>query len=127
MKSKRACIYKDAPKPVKEEHQQTNEDHETFKNNDAEAVDNEASENQVDVDDVEVDELESDDGEEELDTYGMDLVIKCLLYTFYAQFPLIKHFEVISNSITTVAATTFEGLGCGCGQGLLSSCKISNL
>jgi len=71
-------------------------DHETFKNNDAEAVDDEASENQVDVDDVEVDELESDDGEEELDTYGMDLVIKCLLYTFYAQFPLIKHFEVFS-------------------------------
>lgn len=64
-------------------------DHETFKNN-------EASENQVDVDDVEVDELESDDGEEELDTYGMDLVIKCLLYTFFAQFPLIKHFEVFS-------------------------------
>lgn len=25
MKSKRACIYKDAPKPVQEEHQQTNE------------------------------------------------------------------------------------------------------
>jgi len=68
-------------------------DHETFKNNVAEAVDDEASENQVDV---EVDELESDDGEEELDTYGMDLVIKCLLYTFYAQFPLIKHFEVFS-------------------------------
>lgn len=64
-------------------------DHETFKNNDAEAVDDEASENQVDV---EVDELESDDGEEELDTYGMDLVIKCLLYTFYAQFPLLKAF-----------------------------------
>ncbi|XP_052310512.1 uncharacterized protein LOC7465611 [Populus trichocarpa] len=60
MKSKRLCIYKDAPKPVQEEHQQTNEDHETFKNN-------EASENQVDV---EVDELESDDGEEELDTWN---------------------------------------------------------
>jgi hypothetical protein len=45
-------------------------DHETFKNNDAEAVDDEASENQVDVDDVEVDELESDDGEEELDTWN---------------------------------------------------------
>jgi len=25
MKSKRLCIYKDAPKPVQEEHQQTNE------------------------------------------------------------------------------------------------------
>ncbi|XP_034899768.1 uncharacterized protein [Populus alba] len=61
MKSKRACIYKDAPKPVQEEHQQINED----------AVD-EAIENQIDTDDVEVDELESDDGEEEFDVYGMD-------------------------------------------------------
>ncbi|KAJ6690834.1 GENERAL TRANSCRIPTION FACTOR IIIC POLYPEPTIDE 5 [Salix koriyanagi] len=61
MKSKRACIYSDAPKPVQEEHQQINEDD----------VD-EANENQIDIDDVEVDELESDDGEEEFDTYGMD-------------------------------------------------------
>ncbi|KAJ6865726.1 general transcription factor 3C polypeptide 5-like isoform X2 [Populus alba x Populus x berolinensis] len=70
MKSKRACIYKDAPKPVQEEHQQINEDHETLKN-DTDAVD-EAIENQIDTDDVEVDELESDDGEEEFDVYGMD-------------------------------------------------------
>ncbi|KAJ6734087.1 GENERAL TRANSCRIPTION FACTOR IIIC POLYPEPTIDE 5 [Salix purpurea] len=70
MKSKRACIYSDAPKPVQEEHQQINEDHETVKNH-TDDVD-EANENQIDIDDVEVDELESDDGEEEFDTYGMD-------------------------------------------------------
>ncbi|KAF9663088.1 hypothetical protein SADUNF_Sadunf17G0002200 [Salix dunnii] len=72
MRSKRACIYNDAPKPVQQEHQQINEDQETV-NNHTDDVD-EANENQIDIDDVEVDELESDDGEEEFDTYGMDSI-----------------------------------------------------
>lgn len=54
----------------------------------------EAIENQIDTDDVEVDELDSDDGEEEFDVYGMDSVIKHLLYAFYMQLLLINHFEV---------------------------------
>ena len=41
-----------------------------------------------------MDELDSDDGEEEFDVYGMDSVIKHLLYAFYMQLLLINHFEV---------------------------------
>ena len=69
-----------------------NVDHETIKNH-TDDVD-EANENQIDIDDVEVDELESDDVEEEFDTYGMDSVIKHLLYAFHTQLLLIDRLEV---------------------------------